>query len=99
MPRRRSRFIENRRARRGGDEGFDPQAMMKLAGFGAILLLFIAVGAGFQGERVTSWFAAMGGRLGPLAEPVLFGASLIELGAVVVIVVVFGLAVWRGFRR
>ncbi|XBQ17044.1 MAG: hypothetical protein ABL308_04005 [Oceanicaulis sp.] len=99
MPRRRSRFIENRRARRRDTEGFDPQAMMRLAGMGAMLLLFVAVGAGFQGERITSWFAAAGGRLGPLAEPVVFGLSALEIGAVALVIAVFGLAAWRTLRR
>lgn len=99
MPRRRSRFIENRRARRGGDEGFDPQAMMKLAGFGAILLLFIAVGAGFQGERVTTLLADLGARLGPLAEPAVLGLSVIEIAGGLAVFAVLAGGLWRAFRR
>lgn len=99
MARRRSRFIAAKARRRREDDGPDPAAMMRLAGLGAMLLLFVAVGAGFQGERVTTLVAGFGARLRPLVEPVLFELSVLEIvgGAAVFAVLAGGL--WRAFRR
>jgi len=73
--------------------------MIRLAGYGAAFLVFIAVGAGFQGERFTQMMAQMLARLGPLAEPWVFGVSALEIGATGVVVGLLGWTVWRGFRR
>lgn len=72
--------------------------MIRLSGFGAAFLVMIAVGAGFHGERFTSAAAALMSRLGPLAEPVMWGVSAVEMLAAVLVLAVFGWALWRGFR-
>lgn len=72
---------------------------MRLSGFGAALLVFVAVGAGFHGERITGEIARALSGLAPLVEPVLWGVSLLEFGAALLVLVVFGFTVWRGFRR
>lgn len=72
---------------------------MRLSGFGAALLVFVAVGAGFYGERMTSAVARALSGLAPLVEPVLWGVSLLEFGAALLVLGVFGFTVWRGFRR
>ena len=73
--------------------------MIRLSGFGAAFLVMIAVGAGFHGERFTAAAARLMSRLGTVVEPVIWGISLAELGAGVVVLAVFGWALWRGFRR
>lgn len=73
--------------------------MMRLAGFGAMLLLLVAVGAGFQGERVTSALAGLGARLGPLVEPAILGLSVLEMGGGLAILAVLGAGLARSFRR
>ncbi len=72
---------------------------MRLAGFVAIVLVFIAVGAGFQGERVTGLIAEGLGRLGPLVEPRVFGVSLLEMAMMAAVLAVVAWVLWRGFRR
>lgn len=72
---------------------------MRLAGFVAIVLVFIAVGAGFQGERVTGWIAGRLGALGPLAAPRWFGLSLLEMAVIFLVFAVSAWVLWRGFRR
>ena len=73
--------------------------MIRVSGFGAALLVFVAVGAGFHGERFTSAAARLMSVLAPIAEPSIFGVSLAEIGAALLVLGVFGWAVWRGFRR
>lgn len=100
LARRRSRFLANQqRRRRRPDGGGDPAAAIRLAGFGAALLVFVAVGAGFHGERVTTLAARLFSTLEPLARPLVFGLSGLELGAVAIVLAVFGVTLWRGFRR
>ena len=72
---------------------------MRLAGFVAIFLVFIVVGAGFQGERVTGWIAAWLGELDPLVEPRWFGISLLEMTIMVAVSGFAAWLLWRGFRR
>lgn len=73
--------------------------MIRLSGFGAALLVFVAVGAGFHGERFTSAAARLMTRLEPLVEPVVWGMSVAELGAGALVLMIFAWLVWRGFRR
>lgn len=73
--------------------------MIRLAGYGAAFLVFIAVGAGFQGERFTQMMARFLSRLGPLADPWVLGVSILELVAALAVVGILGWTVWRGFRR
>ena len=72
--------------------------MIRLSGFGAAFLVMIAVGAGFHGERVTAAAARLMSGLAPLVEPVLWGISLAEMGGGFLVLAVFGIAVWRGFK-
>ncbi|MFP4519265.1 MAG: hypothetical protein ACLFQ5_07410 [Oceanicaulis sp.] len=99
MARRRSRLIAAKERQRQRDDGPDPAAMMRLAGLGAMLLLFVAVGAGFQGERVTTLLADLGARLGPLAEPAVLGLSVIEIAGGLAVFAVLAGGLWRAFRR
>jgi hypothetical protein len=99
MPRRRSRILQNRQARRGGSDGFDPSAAIRLAGFVAMVLVAIAVAAGFQGERLALVFANGMSELSFLVEPGLFGVSLAEWAMLIVVFLIAGFVLWRGFRR
>lgn len=99
MTRRRSRVDEARRRRTSRGEGPDPQAIMRFAGLGVMALVLVAVGAGFQGERVATLLARVGARLGPLAEPVMLGASALEIAGLALVLVIVAWAIWRGFRR
>ncbi len=99
MPRRRSRILESREARRSGSDGFDPSTAIRLAGFVAMVLVAIAVAAGFQGERLALVMADALSRLSPLVEPALFGISLMEWMVLALVAGVAGYVVWRGFRR
>lgn len=99
MPRRRSRILENRQARRSGSDGFDPSSAIRLAGFVAILLVAIAVAAGFQGDRLALIAVETLSRFSPLVEPALFGVSPVEWMLLALVLAIAGLVVWRGFRR
>ena len=72
--------------------------MMRLSGFGAAFLVFVAVGAGFHGERFTTVAAGVMSRFAPLVEPMVWGVSLAELAAGGLALAVFGWALWRGFK-
>ena len=99
MVRRRSRLQQSRQARRTDRLGVDPAASIQLAGFVAMVLVVIAVAAGFQGERFASAIARALGALGPLAEPVVFGASWLEIAAGFAVLAVIAATVWRTLRR
>lgn len=98
MPRRRSRLHHTQQSRRSGAEGPDPGGMMRLAVLVALVLIFLAVGAGIQGDRFSTGVASVLSRLGPLAEPILFGASGLELGTLAIGVGVIAVVIWRGLR-
>lgn len=95
MARRRSRLLHGRQARRPDRSGPDPAASIRLAGFVAMVLVAIAVAAGFQGERFASAVARTLAALGPLAEPVVFGASGLEIAAGFLGLAVIAAAVFR----
>lgn len=99
MSRHRQRRQAIREARRVREGGPDAGAAMRLAVMVAMVLIALAVAAGFQGERLASAAAGAFSGLEPLARPVLLGASLLELGAVLVIAIIAGVLVWRAFRR
>lgn len=99
MARRRSRFLQNRRERGASRDGPDPGAVMRLSVFIALVLVAVAVAAGFQGARFASAMAGWIAALGPLAEPVVLGASWIELGAGAMITAVIAALVIRSLRR
>lgn len=71
---------------------------MRLSGFGAAFLVFIAVGAGFHGERFTETAARLMSRLAPLVEPLAWGISAAEFLAGALVLLVFAWAFWRGFK-
>ncbi|WP_421860807.1 hypothetical protein [Oceanicaulis sp.] len=98
MSRRTRRFI-SAKSREPRSGGVDPGGLMRVSGFGAALLVFVAVGAGFHGERITATVARALSGLAPLVEPLIWGVSLLELGAGILVLGVFGVTVWRGFRR
>lgn len=99
MTRRRSRLLQNRRERRPETSGPDPAAAMRLAGFVAVLLVLVAVAAGFQGDRLAAAAVRALSALGPLAEPVVFGASWLEIGVAVLVLGLIVRAAVRSFRR
>ncbi len=99
MPRRRSRILESRQARRQSSDGFDPSASIRLAGFVAMVLVALAVAAGFHGERTAVVIVEAMSRLSPLTQPALFGISLAEWLALCLVVLVTVFVLWRGFRR
>jgi uncharacterized protein (DUF2062 family) len=99
MPRRRSRFLQNRRERGPDRSGPDPAASIRLAGFVAMVLVVIAVAAGFQGDRFAAAIARWLSALGPLAEPVLFGASWLEIGAGLFVIALIAVMILRQMRR
>lgn len=99
MSRHRQRRQAIRDARRVRESGPDAGAAMRLAVMVAMVLIALAVAAGFQGERLATAVAGAVSGLEPLARPVLLGASLLELGAAAVILLIAGILVWRAFRR
>ncbi|MCP2671532.1 hypothetical protein NHF40_11405 [Maricaulaceae bacterium EIL42A08] len=99
MPRRRSRILENRQARRSSPDGFDPSAAIRLAGFVAMVLVAIAVAAGFQGERLALVIAEAMSRFAPWVEPSFLGVSPIEWIIMALVALIAAFVVWRGFRR
>lgn len=70
-----------------------------MAVFVALVLIALAVAAGFQGDRFAAGVAGALARLGPLAEPVVFGASWLEIfaGGAVIALIVVGMV--RSLRR
>jgi hypothetical protein len=83
MARRRSyqaRINRLRDADARRDSGPDAGAMMRLAVLVTLVLVALAVAAGFRGEQAAQGVAGWASRLGPLTEPALFGASWLELG-------------------
>lgn len=99
MSRHRQRRQAIREARRVRESGPDASAAMRLAVMVAMVLIALAVAAGFQGERLASAAAGVFSGLEPLARPVLLGASLLELAAAAIILIIAGVLVWRAFRR
>lgn len=99
MSRHRQRRQAIREARRVSEGGPDAGAAMRLAVMVALVLIALAVAAGFQGERLATAVAGVFSGLEPLARPVLLGASVLELGAAAVILLIAGRLAWRAFRR
>lgn len=64
-----------------------------------MVLVALAVAAGFQGDRFAASAARALSALGPLAEPVLFGASWLEIGAGVAVLGVIVVMIVRQLRR
>jgi len=73
----------------------DPGGTMRLAVLVALILVALAAAAGFRGEETARQIGGLAARLGPLAEPVLLGASILELGAIAAVIAVCALILWR----
>lgn len=72
--------------------------MVRLAVLVALILVALAVAAGFRGEETARGIGGLVARLGPLAEPLVFGASVLEIGVIAAVIGVCGLILW-GKRR
>ena len=99
----RRRRYEARMARlREGDArrqtGPDAGAVMQLAVFAALVLIALAVAAGFRSDAAAERLRSMLAGLGPLAEPALFGASSLELGAGAAGLAAIAWLIWRWTR-
>lgn len=73
--------------------------MIRYAGLGVAVLLFLAVGAGFRGDMFGSRLRGVFAALGPAAEPLLLGLSLLEWIAVALGLGLAGLMLAAGLRR
>lgn len=82
------------RRERQGASG-DPGGMMRLAVLVALILVALAVAAGFRGEETARGVGSMLARFGPLTEPVIAGASLLEISAIAAVIGVCALILWR----
>ena len=95
MSRRSRARIERMRERRRDDRSGDGAInSMKLAGLGAALLLFVAVAVGFRSEEASATLSRLEG-LSVLVRPMVFGVSILEILAFVVLAVL----AWRILRR
>jgi hypothetical protein len=101
MARRRSyqtRINRLREADARRDSGPDAGGMMRLAVLVTLILVALAVAAGFRGEETAQGAAGWAARLGPLTEPALFGASWLELGVAGSGLALIALWLVRSFR-
>lgn len=97
MPHRR-RFLERtqrfRENRKEDNQGFNPTSMVRLAGFGAALIVFVGVYVGFhRGEETI--YDGRWGVMERLIRPMLFGANALEL----LVLVGVGFFAWRVWRK
>lgn len=96
MTRRRRAFLERthrarERARRSS-AGFNPSDMIRWAGLGAAAMIALAVFVGFAGgDRYLEGIAS----LEALTRPVLFGASWLDLIAVLAVVLIVAAVLLR----
>ena len=88
----RTKIAQERQAREG--RGFDPAGMVRLAGFGAALVVAAAVWVGFARESEAP-LAGTWGVLHRLTQPLLFGVSAME----VLVILLAGLLALRYWRR
>ncbi|TGY89245.1 hypothetical protein E5163_08995 [Marinicauda algicola] len=94
--RERLRRMRDRRARDARTESVE--GAIKLAGFGAAILVFVAVAVGFRGGEAGDGLAARFERLVPLLEPALFGMTRLELAMLAIAGLLVALFLWRRFR-
>jgi len=96
MPRRRflDRTQRHREQSRKTDRGFNPAGMIRLAGFGAALIVFVAVYIGFarQGETI---YDGRWGVLQRLITPLFLGINALEL----IVILLVGFLAWRIWLR
>lgn len=97
--RSRERLRRMREARQRDAENRAAQNAIKLAGFGAALLVFLAVAVGFRGPGFDAELARRFEPLAPLLEPVLFRITGLELAALALAGIVGALVAWRRLRR
>ncbi|MCC5982396.1 MAG: hypothetical protein JJU26_11835 [Oceanicaulis sp.] len=90
-----SRTHRAREARNRQRMAADPGGTMRLAVLVALVLVALAVAAGFRGEETAREAGGWLARLGPLAEPRIFGASILEIGAILAVLAVCALILWR----
>ena len=99
---RRRRYESRIRRLREGDArragGPDAGAIMQLGVFIALVLVAVAVAAGFRSDATAQRLQAGLARLGPLAEPIFLGASPLEIGAAVAGLAIIGLFIRRWLR-
>jgi hypothetical protein len=94
----RRRFLDrthrNRTRRDEGNRGFNPAGMIRLAGFGAALVIFVGVYVGFarQGETI---YDGRWGVLQRLITPLFFGINALEILSVVIVAFI----AWRIWLR
>ncbi|WP_417476456.1 hypothetical protein [Maricaulis sp.] len=94
----RRRFLDrthrNRTRRDEGSQGYNPAGMIRLAGFGAALVIAGGVYVGFvrQGETI---YDGRWGMLQRLITPLFFGVNALELLSVVIV----GFVAWRIWAR
>ena len=96
MNRRRflDRTYRQRARQRGGSGGFNPGSMIRLAGFGAALMVGVAVYIGFarQGETI---YDGRWGVMQRLVSPLFLGFNALDL----IVLALVGLVAWRIWRR
>jgi hypothetical protein len=94
----RRRFLDRthrQRARqRKASGGFNPGAMIRLAGFGAALMVGVAVYIGFarQGETI---YDGRWGVMQRLVSPLFLGFNVLDL----IVLALVGLVAWRIWQR
>lgn len=96
----RRRFLDRtqrQRERRAAGGGFNPGGMIRLAGFGAALVVAVGVYIGFvnQGETI---YDGRWGVMQRLITPVLFGLTPLDL-IVFALVALVGWRIWQRMRR
>jgi hypothetical protein len=96
MSRRRflDRTHKSRERRRRDGRGFNPVGMFKLAGFGAAILIFIAVYLGFHRQDETLYEGPWG-ILERLTTPLFFGVNALELIAIIIVAAI----AWRIWQK
>lgn len=95
---RRRRFLERthkNREDRARSGRFNPGGMIRLAGFGAAILVLVAVYIGFHRDDEIVFEGGHGAVLASLVRPLIFGVNALEILSVVVA----GLIAWRIWIR
>lgn len=95
---RRRRFLERtqrfRENRKDDNRDFNPASMIRLAGFGAAIIVFIAVYIGFRDGSETIYDGRWG-VMERLIRPIIFGTNALEL----LVLVIVGFMAWRIWRK
>lgn len=90
-----SRTHRAREARNRDRSAADAGGMMRFGVLVALVLVALAVAAGFRGEETARGLGGWLALLGPLAEPRVFGASALEIGAIIAVIAVCALILLR----